>query len=519
MKNEENQFGQSDFQRNLQRFSQPLFGLLVFAATVLVYAQYGFQGAITRDTANALYSGQQMARGVAPIVSIFNHSGVLGPMLAGAGVRFANIFHLDDLLTARILFLALASLAVMCLYFLCTTLFESQRFGLLAAFTFIGFGCFGKHAITGPAIKISMVLLQILALLLMVRKRWFWAALCGTLAFFAWQPTAVYALAAIFLAFRQASSRREAVRNAMQAVAGGLIPLLAVSLYFVAKGAFYDLVDGTILFNLYHLEREPSSLASHFLRPIKTIFDSYTMMALPIFFGAFALGLLAVWRWRLRGKRMARLLAEDKFAAILLTFPAPIIWSVLDFQGCPDFYVFLPYVALGFAWLLYQMFRQVMTVLEFAAAAERWSFGLLCAVLITLAAIFYGTVAEKGLREQRRWAGEVESRFGREAKVMSIGLPEAMVLLHRTNPNPYVFIVSGIDNHIQARTVGGFDGWLQQLENYDPDVIAFGTTSGRFKDRLTDWLQTRYTETTVGEWKLLVKKTTKDARPTQGMER
>ena len=96
--------------------------------------------------------------------------------------------------------------------------------------------------------------------------------------------------------------------------------------------------------------------------------------------------------------------------------------------------------------------------------------------------------------------------MGRDSKLVSIGVPEILVLLHRTNPNPYVFIVSGFDNRIDANTQGGFDGWLDELKRYDPSIIAFGSTRGRFKTKLISWLKIRYTAIKVGGFTLLVKK-------------
>jgi len=80
-----------------------------------------------------------------------------------------------------------------------------------------------------------------------------------------------------------------------------------------------------------------------------------------------------------------------------------------------------------------------------------------------------------------------------------------MVLLHKTNPNPYLFIIAGIDNKIDATTPSGFEGWLEELERYDPSVIALGPIGGKFKPMLTDWLQSHYRETKVGDWTLFVK--------------
>jgi hypothetical protein len=52
------------------RIYVPFFILLISA---WIYAQYGFNGPLKRDAANHLYAGQQMAEGIPPYVSIFNH--------------------------------------------------------------------------------------------------------------------------------------------------------------------------------------------------------------------------------------------------------------------------------------------------------------------------------------------------------------------------------------------------------------------------------------------------------------
>jgi hypothetical protein len=71
-----------------------------------------------------------------------------------------------------------------------------------------------------------------------------------------------------------------------------------------------------------------------------------------------------------------------------------------------------------------------------------------------------------------------------------------------------VFIIDGIDKRIDKKTPGGFDAWLHQLKQYDPDVIALGPTDGRFKVKLVNWLQTHYRKTTIGDWTLFAKKST-----------
>lgn len=479
--------------------------LLVFLISAIVFGQYGFKGTLWRDSANALYSGQQMARGVPHFVSIFDHSGVLAPLISGVGVSVATRFNFDDILAVRVIFFMFGSLAVVGLYLLGSTLFESRQVGLIAAFVSIGFRCFGTTAVSGPRNKTPMVLFETLSLLIMVRRKWFWAGICGSLAFLAWQPAAIYPLVTIFLAITQSEQGHERARGVTRAISGILIPIIIVSTYFLYKGAFYEFVDGTILFNMNHLERPPSSLFHHIVAPVIAIHRGYTVMAIPIFLGFLVVCITYIWRIRLHGGSIARLLSEDRFAALLLSFPAPVVWSLLDFQSCPDFFVFLPYLAIAFGWLLCIALQGVAKMEEIGPAMQKTFFLAVCATLVGWAAIDYRATANNKLEDQRQWAQQVELEYGHDSKLVSIGVPELLVLLHRTNPNPYVCIISGIDNRIHANTPGGFDGWLEELERYDPSVIAFGPTEGRFKIKLMDWLQTHYRETTVGSWTLFVK--------------
>ena len=66
-------------------------------------------------------------------------------------------------------------------------------------------------------------------------------------------------------------------------------------------------------------------------------------------------------------------------------------------------------------------------------------------------------------------------------------------------------ILYGIDKKIDVTTPGGFEGWLEELERYDPSVIALGRTGGEFAPMLTNWLESHYRKTIVGDWILFVK--------------
>jgi hypothetical protein len=209
---------------------------------------------------------------------------------------------------------------------------------------------------------------------------------------------------------------------------------------------------------------------------------------------------------------------QYRFAPILLSFPAPFLWGLLDFQLNQDFFVYLPYAAIGFGALLAFVINR--------AKSPRVVAALLSTVLIAVAlvttleevnapAAYTVLGTEIDLSQQREGALEIEDRLGEDAKIASINSPQVLVLLHRENPNPYLFITAGVDRQIEAETPGGFEGWLRELEAYDPDAIVFfgegqyllptsDLTSEHYHE-LVNWLNSRYHVEKIGPWWLYIK--------------
>ncbi len=486
-----------------------LSAVLIFVISAFVFWQHGIDGKMTRDGAIYLYSGQQMGEGVPPFASIFDHKGPVAPLISGVGVFFAKWFHTDDVLTVRITFFILSVLTIVALYVLAHALFSSYGLALLTACSFINFWGFGMYALSGPRAKTPMVLLEILTLWLTIRRQWFWAGVCGALAFLTWQPTLIYPLLALVLAVVQSEGKQKKIRNALSVITGGLVPLLVIGGYFLFEGAFNDFVDGTFLFNITHLERPSTSIFTNIRNMFRAVYLGYTTMAIPIALGFLAILMMSIWRIQ-KHKTIRSWLSEDRFAILLLSFPIPFIWSVMDFQDYPDFFVFLPYAAIGFGWLLYTTVQNLEKAFEIPKMAARGFIFVTCVVLIGAAAVNYKTTATEELNAQKAWADEVVRRFGDDVKIASIGVPEALVLLHKTNPNPYAFIIYGIDNRIHAKSEGGFDGWLEQLKAYNPMLVFFGVTHGKHIPKLEVWLAESYNKSSIGEWEVFIHKAVPD---------
>jgi hypothetical protein len=404
----------------------------------------------------------------------------------------------------RAAFFLVSLLTVVGLYLLSCAYFSFEA-AFLTAFVFLNYWGFGRHAASGPRAKTIMLLFVVLALLLTARRRWFWAGCCGSLAFLTWQPTAFYAAITMLLSIVQSKQGRDRAQNALSAVVGTLVPIVIVGAYFFSKGAVLDLASGAITFNVLHLERDDVSLLHNVRRIRLAMHAGYETMFIPLLLGFVAICAIFLWRLALHGNRIWSWVSRDHFAGLLLSFTMQFLWSLVDFQGYPDFYVFLPCAALGFGWLLHLSLLGLTENKRITPMIRRIVFVGLCVTLIAGATLNYRRTASKELELQRAWAQDILSTYGDDVRLVSVGIPQALVLLHKTNPNPYVFIINGIDNRIDATTPGGFDGWLASLERYDPALILYGAPRGRHIPRLDAWLESRYHRETVGEWVVYVK--------------
>jgi hypothetical protein len=480
--------------------------LLILALAAFVYGLYGFDGVLLRDYSIYLYSGQRMAEGVPPYTSIFDHKGPFSPMLAGFGVMLSQLMNWDDIYTVRLVFYATGCLTVLAVYLLGKNVFRSQEAGIFAALTFLGFYAYAQAATSGPEPKTPMVLFETLCLLFATQKRWFWSGFFGSLALLVWQPMAAFAFVAFLLAATR--PREERYTAALRVMAGIALPVIATVAYFYFKGALDDFINGFVLFNVLYLVRSSHQVGSVLGSAAINIALPYSTMLVPIIVGL----VMIIRLYFLRP-------FQYQYLPILLSFPAPVLWSLRDFQLADDFYVFLPYVAIGFGAFLASAIRRagssrvlaaVMGAILLAIAlANTWD-----AVSAGAANRLMGTNVD--LPTQREGALEIEERLGKDIKLASINSPQVLVLLHRENPNPYLWITAGVDREIEASVPGGFNGWLQELDEFDPDAISFlgegqsllpsSHLTNEHYQALDTWLDARYRAEKIGPWWLFVKK-------------
>jgi hypothetical protein len=408
-------------------------------------------------------------------------------------------------MTARVLFFMISCFAVAAVGLLGTSVFQSTRVGLFSAFAFLGFSHFALRAGSGPEVKSAMVLFETLCLLFAGRRHWFWAGLSGALATLIWQPAAIFPLTTLAAAAAQPGGAR---RSALFKALGGMgLPVLALAVYFSAHGALYEWLDATLLFGVRYLERGYPSPLTPFANIVWQGFTDFQTAMGTTLIGMAMIGSLTLSRLS-QYRSGDRVLGEDPFAPILISFPLTVVWSLIDFGGGTDFYWFLPTLSVGFGRVL----DLAVTAAEASGELTRrsamgrvLSLGVSLA-LLTLAALTALAARETGLRDQMAVAADIERRFSRDVRLLTIGVPEILVLLGRENPTRHILLHYGFDRRVEATTPGGLEGWIAGLEAYRPDIVVFPQSMRQSTDKLMEWLESRYREETAGTWRLYVRK-------------
>lgn len=480
---------------------------MIFALAYYVYANFTFDDPLYRDLAIYMYGGQQVVEGVPPYVSIFDHKGPLSYFLVGAGVWLGRLVGWGDIYGARAMFFVFGCLTVVAVYMLGRSTFSSRSAGILSALTFLTFYAYARPAASGPEPKTPMVLFEALSLFLMGQKRWFWAALSGSLAFLVWQPMALLPATCVLLALFQ--PRAERLNAVLRALGGAALPPLVVFFYYLYQGAVWALVEGMVLFNVLYIDRHGDWVRRIFDPEMPgaiwrwfEVVDGYDLSFVIIFIGlAFVASLVFARPFRFR------------YLPLLITLPLFALWTAYDFQAREDFYIFLPYAAIGFGGLIALALR--------AIGAPRPAAGLPALVLLLVALVNTpelgpGDGPGWGIPNQTDGIVELQERFGEDVRVVSINAPQSLVFLGKENPNRFLFTTDRMDRKIAADYEDGFKGWIESIEEYDPDVIAFFADGQRqmpddgmdeeHQEIMWRWLESGYEREKIGNFFYYVEK-------------
>jgi 4-amino-4-deoxy-L-arabinose transferase-like glycosyltransferase len=474
-------------------------GLVSLAVGAALFARWGIHGGLSRDEAIYTYSGQQLAHGVPLYTSIFDPKGPLASLVAGAAATVSRGVGHNDIDAIRIAFFACSCLTVVAIYLLATRLFRSVLAGVVAAVVFASFTGFAEDALSGPDAKTPGVLAAVIAMWLMTRRQWFWAGFVGAIALLDWQPLVIYPVLAIALAIVD-SPAGQRLRSLGMAVAGAAVPLAVVTISFAADGGLRSFYEAALVFPATGVVRRPETLGHRLHHIVVVVHQYYGVSGVLFWVGLLALLLLVLVHLIRNRANLRAALRAPLVLVVLVTLLGEAAYACIDFQSYPDILPLLAYPALGLGGA-----AAVVVRLLNSAPARVATAGVLVglAVLTAFSWSWSGVASahDKGIRAQGADACAIERMLGSGGQLWAMGDPAPLVMLHRRNPERFIYLGAGVDRWKVAHTPGGFDGWTNQVKAADPAVVAMNSWRGRLATHMRLWLLTSgYRSSWVGEW-------------------
>src|SRR5262249_22372269 len=333
---------------------------------------------------------------------------------------------------------------------------RDSTIALLAAVVPLSAPKFAEWMVVGSQPKLPMIIFGVLSLILIPLDRPLLAGACSMLACLCWQPALMFTGVALLI-FSNYLTRWTDVR-ALKVLLGAALPLAVVTGYFYARGALGDLLAWTITFDYSvfrpETQREPLRALHHMWTVISRVYDGDSFL------------------WILGTAGLIGFLFERVHSAIERREPGsrfkdalvipPLIYfafCIVNMQGGPDLIPFIPFVAIFTALTVVVSLRFCYRRLlpRLASRAIRWDLAAAGVALFVWAGLSVGRGVRYHvppgftLEDQDNQMRVVSEALGPDGKIYVHGSVELLVLLKKSNLNPYTFLNQGIDRFEASR--------------------------------------------------------------------
>ncbi len=482
-----------------------LVPLALFGAAILVGLLYDpWRNPILDDLAIFAYRARMAAEGIPPHAGLYDAKSSLGILLGGAAIAAGNLVGMPPLLALRSCMLVVYGLSVVATFGMAYQYTSSRTAAIIAAIFMLSFEALARYAATSVEPKEVMIVLGLASLYAASERRWFWAGLGAAGAGLAWQVGFGFALVAAVLVLAQGTPRG---RGILQLVGGVLLALALYSAYFVAYGAWYDMVLQSVIAPFIRAGGK-FDLLPNFTFLAERFYAGYRGQVVVAVLALF--GWLLQWRRALTARRHAvyLFLTGPRTAGTLLAFHGLLLYTLIDFQNYPDLIPLLPFVALFAAYPLAVVWLKVLRQLRWTPRTRRRAAA--AAVLVLFVLVNLNVLLRPPLRVPVRltWqlqaeaAAELQDRLG-DAPVFFLGRDELLFFMDRRPLTRYTFLVKNTDLFIDLVEPGGFKGWLAQVAATQPASIATKRVKkGKFYSAknlnlLKSWISREYVELQV----------------------
>ena len=446
--------------------------LLVCTIGIAAFLAKGLDLPLARDNALYFYSAQQLVDGIPPYQSIFDIKTPLTSFVTALGILLMQPFSENELLGVRILYIFIGILTLFATYAFAWRVFKKRSIAIYAAIFYLTLPGYTSQVVIGARPKVLLLLFYTLSLICMWDKKWislgFFAALCAL----TWQPSGIVIIAAIIFAIMQ--KRSQIAQALVRLTLGVLIPTALLAGYFIIQGAFHELLQGTLLVHTY-LQRHGTSALVNLWASIPLGFCG---MSTGVLFGLLFFILYSIGA-AMKGRDDYDL-SNRRIIPILLVVTLFLLASSFDYQGYVDFFVFLPYAALGFSFMCYFSLHHLIKNTALEPHLNRLL--VIPFVLFCLSCVphFYFQSSQVPARDtihsQRRLYRDLLQtaigEYDESKRVVILELTELAPLTGIRNATPYLSHIFGVSDFVASNYAGGYQGWVNSLDELKPDLIV-----------------------------------------------
>lgn len=469
-----------------------LLALIAFMLGVAVtLAHRPWSQAESGDEAIWDYVAQCILRGQTPYRDVVEIKTPLSAYLSAAAMWASKPMGVRDVIAVRALNVAMVGILSTVTFLVGVWCVGSRLAAAIAVLVTLAPWHFGEWMATGTEPKLPMILFGMSTLLLIARRRPFWAGFFSMLSFLSWQPGLLFTGVALLMFSRYLTAWRDLAPA--KVLLGAFIPLAIVLAYFAWIGALGDLWSWTIAYNFQIYGPETARNANDTLAVLGRVL--VRVFRLDLVWAALGLaGLIAFCVEGFKARQSAARFGASEVsyrAAIAIPPLVYLAFCFVNFQSGPDLIPLFPFIGLFTGWLVVKTSSSVRSrgILRPLPIISL----IVLLTLILFRAVTYRAGSEISLEAQDRMFAAVAEQLGPGGQIYVHGAVELLVLLNRPNLNPYIFLDRGKDDWIARRRPGGFQALVTEMESAAPKVVALSRVAKvAHRAELEGWVEQHY---------------------------
>jgi hypothetical protein len=289
-----------------------------------------------------------------------------------------------------------------------------------------------------------------------------------------------------------------------RAALGAAIPVVVVAVYFIAAGAWHDLVEAAVDFPATGVKPPHRSFTDQVSVIFSVVHGQYRFSAILFWAGTAIVVVFVVASFVRHHAAPLDALRDPVVSVVGFAWILQVGYMLYDFEGGPDVFPVLPAPAVCLGGLF------AMVVNEFRGNGRRVAAGVTLVAALALAVGSwerFSTRGGHGLDPNTELADAcaLQRTMSGGGRLWVMGDPTPLVLTGRTNPDRFIYLGEGVDEWKVIHTVGGFNGWMAQIVGDRPSAILINDWGGALEAETASWFKTHgYRRYFIGTWRVFL---------------